>query len=192
MISYHSNYQVYVVNADGTNKRHIKTGNQFDFAPRWSADGEWLLFVSGVHGRWNPHVVRRDGTGLRKLADLGRYQGWILFLDVPDFHQGSSDLPVWAADGKSVFYTAKVGENVELFQVPLDGKNNKQLTRSAPGTLHYHVTPSDDGRWLLYGSKRGGVRQLFVRDLTNDRETQLTNLKRGHAAMWPHWQPLDE
>ena len=39
LISYHENYQVYIANADGSNKRHIKTGNPFDFAPRWSADG---------------------------------------------------------------------------------------------------------------------------------------------------------
>ena len=190
-ISYHSNYQVYIAAADGSNRQHIKTGNPFDFAPRWSSDSQWLMFVSGVHGRSNPYVVRRDGTDLRKLADLNGYQGWILFLDVPDFHQGSSDIPVWSADGKSVFYTAKVGENVELFQVPLDGKP-RQLTRSAPGTLHYHITPSADGRWLIYGSKRDGVRQLFVRDLTSGRETRLTNLKPGHAAMWPHWRPIHE
>jgi Tol biopolymer transport system component len=190
LISYHSNYQVYIANADGTHKRHIKTGNPFDFAPTWSPDGQWLMFVSGVRGRSNPYIVRRDGTGLRKLADLKGYQGWILFLDVPDFHQGSSDIPVWSSDGKSVFYTARVGENVELFQTSLDSKT-MQLTRSEPGTLHYHITPSADGRWLLYGSRRDGVRQLFVRDLTNGREIQLTNLQRGHAAMWPHWQPVD-
>ncbi|MBC8353107.1 MAG: hypothetical protein H8E66_14015 [Planctomycetes bacterium] len=40
LISYHENYQVYIANADGSNKRHIRTGNPFDFAPRWSADGE--------------------------------------------------------------------------------------------------------------------------------------------------------
>ncbi len=191
LISFHENYQVYIANVDGSNKRHINTGNPFDFAPSWSPDGQWLMFVSGVRGRSNPYVVRRDGTGLRKLADLGGYQGWILFLDVPDFHQGSSDIPVWSADGKSVFYTASVGENVELFQVTLDGKTN-QLTKSASGTLHYHITPSADGRWLMYGSKRDGVRQLFVRDLTNGREIQLTNLKPGHAAMWPHWRPADD
>lgn len=188
-ISYHSNYQVYIAAADGSNRRHIETGNPFNFAPRWSSDGEWLLFVSGEHGHSHPYLVKRDGTGLRKLADLNRYQGWILFLDVDDFHQGSSDLPVWSADGRSVFYTARVDENVELFQVTLDGVAT-QLTESEPGTLHYHPTPSADGRWLLYGSKRQGIRQLFVRDLKEGREIQVTHLQPGHAAMWPHWRPI--
>ena len=34
LTTYHENYQVYITNADGSNKRHIKTGNPFDFAPR--------------------------------------------------------------------------------------------------------------------------------------------------------------
>ncbi|HRZ81674.1 MAG TPA: hypothetical protein P5069_04390, partial [Candidatus Hydrogenedentes bacterium] len=98
-ISYHEDYQIHVANADGTDKRRVETGNPFNFGPRWSPDGEWILFSSGERGKSNPHVVRHDGTGLRKLADLNGYQGWILFLDVPDFHEGSSDTPVWSADG---------------------------------------------------------------------------------------------
>lgn len=188
LISYHENYQIYIANVDGSEKKHIQTGHPFDFAPRWSPDGEWLLFVSGVHGRSNPYIVRRDGTGLRKLADLNGYQGWILFLDVEDFHQGSSDLPVWSMDGKSVFYTAQVDGNVELFQITLAG-DNVRLTNTPAGTLHYHPQPSPDGKQLLYGSLRDGVRQLLVLDLATQSERQLTQLTRGHAAMWPHWRP---
>lgn len=150
-VCYHEKYQIYISNIDGSEKKHIKTGNPFDFAPKWSPDGVWLIFVNGTHGHWNPYIVERDGTGLRKLADLNGYQGWILFLDVPDFHDGSSDIPACSADGGSVFYTAKSGSNVELFQVTLDGAV-KQLTRSPPGTLHYHPTPSPDGKQILYGS----------------------------------------
>ena len=97
-------------------------------------------------------------------------------------------MPVWSADGKSVFYTASVGGNVELFQITLDGEIT-QLTNTPAGTLHYHPQPSPDGAWLLYGSQRDGVRQLFVMNLADRSEPQITNLARGHAAMWPHWQP---
>jgi TolB protein len=188
-ISYHENYQIYIANADGSRKRHIKTGHPFDFSPRWSPDGEWLLFVSGEHYDCHPHIVRRDGTRLKKLADRAGYRGVTEFLDVFDFHGGSSDVPVWAVDGRSVFYTARVGNNVELFQISLTGKTT-QLTRTPDGTTHYHPTPSPDGRRLLYGSKLNGVRQLFVMNLADHSATQLTDLKAGHGAMWPHWQPV--
>jgi Tol biopolymer transport system component len=189
LICYHQAYQLYVSAADGTGKRHIKTGNKFDFAPSWSSDGKWLLFLSGEHFDCHPHVVRPDGSGLKKLAARGGYKGVVEFLDVPDFHGGSSDVPVWSPDGSSVYHTAKVGMRVELFRVTLDGIAT-QLTETPDDTLHYHSQPSPDGNWLVYGSRRGGVRNLYVMNLTDRSERRITDVKAGTAAMWPHWQPL--
>jgi len=185
-ISYHKNYQVHIADADGSNARMVKTDRSFNFAPTWSPDGRWVLFLSGEHYNCHPHIVRPDGSGLRKLADRNGHRGVVEFLDVPDFHGGSSDVPVWSADGASVFFTAKVDRSIELFRVHLDGRS-EQLTKSAPGTLHHHPQPSPDGAWLVYGSKRDGVRQLFVMRLADRAEKRITNLKPGRAAMWPHW-----
>ena len=44
--------------------------------------------------------------------------------------------------------------------------------------------------WVVYGSKREGVRQLHVMHLAAKKEWRITHLKKGHAAMWPHWQPM--
>ena len=156
--------------------------------PTWSPDGEWVLFVAGEHYDCHPHVIKADGTGLKKLASRNGYRGVIDFLDLYDFHDGSSDLPAWAPDSKSVFYTAKVGNNVELFRVTLEGKS-EQLTETPAGSMHYHPQPSRDGKWLVYGSKRDGVRQLYVMRLSDKKEWRITDLKKGHAAMWASWQP---
>lgn len=187
-IAYHKNYQVYLADADGSNAVQVQTGQPFNFVPTWSPDGSKVLFVAGEHYNCHPHVVNADGTGLRKLADRNGYRGVIEFLDVPDFHGGSSDVPVWSADGQSVFHTGKVGDNVELFQTYLDGRS-EPLTKTPAGTLHYHPQPSVDGNWLLFGSKRGGVRQLFVMRLKDRTERAITNYSSGRAGMWAHWQP---
>ena len=187
-IAYHKNYQIILADADGSNAKQINTGKPFNFGPVWSPDGKHVLFVSGEHYDCHPHLVRADGTGLRKLSDRNGYRGVVEFLDVFDFHGGSSDTPVWAVDGQSVFHTASVGKAVELFRVSLDGKR-VQLTHSPEGTWHYHPQPSPDGKSLVYGSRREGVRQLIVRDLATGAERAVTDLKKGHAAMWPHWQP---
>lgn len=188
-ISYHENYQVYLADADGSNRIHVKTGHPFVFVPSWSPEGKWVLFVSGEHYDCHPHIVRADGTGLKKLADRGGYRGVTEFLDVPDYHGGSSDIPVWSVDGQSVVYTAKVGNNVELFRVTLDGQPER-LTTSADGTTHYHPKPSPDGKWIVYGSKRNGMRNLFVMRLSDRKEHALTNVPAGHAAMHAYWQPV--
>lgn len=189
-IAYHQSYQVHVADADGGNPRRVETGQPFNFGPTWSPDGEWVLFLSGEHYRCHPHLVRKDGTGLRKLADRGAYRGVIEFLDVPDYHGGSSDTPVWSRDGRYVYYTALADGAVDLHRVNLDGKSER-LTHSAPGTLHYHPTPSPDGQRLAYGSRRAGVRRLYVAGLDCSEETLITELPAGSAAMWPHWQPTE-
>ena len=70
-------------------------------------------------------------------------------------------MPVWSVDSQSVYYTAKVGECIELMRASLDGKA-EQLTHSEPGTRHYHPQVSPDGKWLLVGSDRSGTMQLYV------------------------------
>lgn len=200
--AWHEDYKVWIADADGSNRRRIDTGHPFNFAPTWSPDGRFLLFLSGEHYDCHPHVVRADGTGLRKLADRRGYRGVTEFLDVPDFHGGSSDVPVWSHDGSKVFFTARVGEpaaergeTVELFEVALgEGAEPVRLTTSAPGTTHYHPRPSPDGAWLLYGSRRtapggGWARNLYARRLADGAEAALTRLPAGMAAMHGQWQP---
>ncbi len=187
-IAYHQNYQVYLADTDGKNAKKVETGHPFCFCPTWSPDGEWVEFLSGEHYNCHPHRVKRDGTGLRKLADRCGYKGTMLFLDVPDYHEGSSDVPSWSADSRFLYYTAKVNEAVELMRVSMDGKT-EQLSHSSPGMLHYHPNASPDGKQVLFGATRDGVRQLYVANPDGSKARPITVMKKGHAAMHGHWQP---
>lgn len=188
-ISYHDNYQVHIANADGSNPQHIKTGNGFNFGPTWSPDGRWLMFLSGQHYHCNPYLVRSDGTALRKLADRNGYKGEVPIIDVPDFHGGSSDVPVWSRDGKSIYYTAQIGQSVELMRVTLGGAT-QQLTRSpTPKTLTYHPVSSRDGKWILFGSNRSGTRQLYVMPAGGGQSRAITSVPPGSGAMFGSWNP---
>lgn len=187
-ISYHADYQVYIADAQGENRIRISDQFPFQFAPRWSPDGQWLLFVAGEHYDCHPHVVRRDGTGLRKVADRGGYRGVVEVLKHPDFHSESSDLPVWGADSKTIFFTAQVDGRIELMRSDLEG-NVERLTVSLPGVRHYHPEASPDGKAILFGSDRSGHMQLYVRLLEEKRDRPITEAKPGFAAMHGHWQP---
>lgn len=190
-ISYHEDYQIYVSDPDGSNKTHIETGHPFNFVPQWSPDSQRLLFVSGEHYNCHPHIVNSDGTMLHKLADRGGYRGVVEPLEHPDFHSASSDLPVWSADGTGVFYTAQVGDSIELMHVTLDGTVT-QLTHSRPNTRHYHPAPSPDGRWILFGSDRDGIMQLYVARDDGTDARPMTRVPKGWAAMHGRWQPAPE
>ena len=187
-ISYHENYQIYISNTDGSGKIKVETGHSFNFAPTWSPDGQWLIFVSGEHYNCHPYIVRSDGTGLRKLADRGGYRGVIERLKTPDFHSESSDVPVWSPSGKHVYYTAKVGESIELMRVSPTGEP-EQLTHSKPGTKHYHPSVSPDGNWVLFGLDRSGIMQLYVARADGQAAYPITSVPANSCAMHGSWQP---
>ncbi len=188
LISYHENYQIFIADYSGNNKRKIETGNPFNFVPRWSPDGQWLLFVSGEHYDCHPYLVKRDGSGLRKLASRGGYRGVVERLKHPDFHSESSDVPDWSTDGKFIYYTAKVDQAIELMRVDLEGKVT-QLSHSTSGVRHYHPVASPDGRWLLFGSDRDGRMQLYVATTDGQDVRPITQVPDGFCAMHGHWQP---
>ncbi len=187
-IAYHKSYQVFIANADGSGAKRVETGQPFNFVPQWSPDGEWLLFVAGEHYNCHPHIVRRDGSELRKVADRQGYRGVVTIFDVPDFHGGSSDVPLWSPDGKWIYYTATLGSSVELMRVSLLGKI-EQLTKTPKSYLNYHPKFSPNGEWIVFGSNRTGTRQLYVMRADGGEASAITRVKPGWGAMWPSWQP---
>jgi Tol biopolymer transport system component len=133
-------------------------------------------------------VVRKDGTGLRKVGDRNGYKGVVDILDVPDFHGGSSDVPVWAPDGQWIYYAARVGESIQIKRTSLEGKE-EQLTHTKAGTRNYQPAVSPDGKWIVFGSNRSGVRQLYVLAAQGGEARAITNVPLGSGAMWAYWQP---
>lgn len=187
-IAYHEDYKIRISNADGSGKIAVDTGHPFNFAPQWSPDGEFLLFVSGQHYDCHPHIVRKDGTGLRKMADRGGYRGVVEKLKHPDFHSESSDIPVWSPDGRWIYFTAKVGESIEAMRVGIQGPAER-LSESKPGTRHYHPSVSPDGKRVLFGSDRDGTMQLYVADADGGNARAVTHVPPGYMAMHGFWRP---
>lgn len=186
-IAYHKNYQVFLADADGGNAVHVKTGDVFHFGPLWSPDGKWLTFLAGTHGKCDIVIVGADASNPRKIAGRGGYVGWVELIDTPDFHSASSDIPTWGMDSKWIYYTAQVGQSVELMRVDLSGKI-EQLTKTHAGAMHYHPHLSPDGEWVALGSTRDFARALYICRADGSEFTAITQPTPGRAQLHPHWQ----
>jgi TolB protein len=188
-IAYHRDYRLYLAHADGSNAEPVKDKNRFHFIPLWSPTGEWLAYLSGEHYNCHPHLVRPDGTGLRKLGDRGGYRGVIQALDKGGTDLSShSDTHTWSRDGKWLYYTAKVGEAVELMRASPGGKV-EQLTRSKAGVNNYLPQVSPDSKWVAFGSTSSGSRQLYVARADGTGAYPITRLEPGWGAMHASWRP---
>jgi len=148
-----SNSDIYLMKADGTDLRQLTNNEAADYHPRWSPDGEWLMFVS----------TRENGSQVWKLPIRGG-EG----VQVTDFSMGVSD-PRWLPDGKHVIFYAEV-----FPECGADSECNKELTDDMDdGPVHAHL--ADDllyRHWTFY--KDGKRFHTFLYNIESDEYTDLT------------------
>ena len=66
-------WEIYTVSLAGgdADLKQLTSNSVHDGLPTWSPDGQWIAFVSNEGGGWGIWVMRADGSGRRKIKDLG-------------------------------------------------------------------------------------------------------------------------
>ncbi|MBR2172182.1 amidohydrolase family protein [Sphingopyxis sp.] len=170
---------IWLMNRDGSDKKQI---SKEDFRllnqPSWSPDGQFIVakkhFTTG----------RSLGTGEVWLYHVSGGAGVPLVKKPNERHQKELGEPIFAADGKSVFYTRNVtpgaifeyaqDSNTDLFHIERysleDGKVS--TAASGPGGA-VRPTPSPDGKRLAFVRREGTQSKLYVKDLASGAEKKV-------------------
>jgi Tol biopolymer transport system component len=61
-------WEMFVVDVDGSNLRQLTTSSADDLHPTWSPDGSTIAFQSNPEAQWDIYVIRHDGTGLARVT----------------------------------------------------------------------------------------------------------------------------
>jgi Tol biopolymer transport system component/DNA-binding winged helix-turn-helix (wHTH) protein len=135
-----------------------------DDSAQLSADAQQLVFASarsGTHQLWRSNTAGSDP------------------LQLTLFDQGYPGTPRWSPDGKWIAFDYKVTGHSQIFLVNSEGRNVHALSS---GNYEDSVPSwSRDGKAVYFASHRTGNWQVWRRELSSERETQITR-HGGFAA----------
>jgi acylaminoacyl-peptidase len=136
---------LWLVSADGNQKRRFTNGDWQDASPRWSPEGDGLAWISDRTG--SPRIF------VRKL-DAGPETA----ITTPDISPVSL---AWSPDGKWIAFTA-IKARAHIFVVPSSGGEARQV--STGDFDHGPPAWMPDGQWILAARAGAGIRAFPAAD----------------------------
>jgi Tol biopolymer transport system component len=91
-----SNWELFVMNSDGSNVVRLTNNHANDGLPAWSPDGRKIAFVSDRDGVWSIWVTNPDGSDQRKLFDMGGSPDGVIGFDVNNSRGWLEERISWA------------------------------------------------------------------------------------------------
>jgi Tol biopolymer transport system component len=152
-----ADWQIDMVNPDGTSAAMLASVSGDAFHPAWSPDGHRVLFDRQFGGRMQIYVVNDDGTGLTRLTDE---PGW-------------NYLPAWSSDGTKIAFVSTRDGNDEIYVMNADGSNQVRLTNSPDEDLSPSWAP--DGSQIAFQSNRDRSNEIYVMHADGTSVTRLTD-----------------
>jgi dipeptidyl aminopeptidase/acylaminoacyl peptidase len=146
---------LWVVNADGSNNRPLRSEARNFSSPRWSPDGTRLAYVSAADGTPQLYVRWMDSGQTALLTNL----------------QQAPDSITWSPDGKSIAFTQLVPYDKDPLAVP--PKKPEGAIWAPPVKVIDTVTYRADGAGYL----EAGFQHVFVVSAEGGTPRQLTDGK---------------
>ena len=164
------NYEVYVMEAEGSGQTNLTNSPGFDSDPAWSPDGSSIAFSSDRDGDLEVYVMNADGSGQTNLTS----------------NPGTDFQPAWSPDGSRIAFSSDRDGDLEVYVMNADGSGQTNLT-SNPGT-DFQPAWSPDGSRIAFASLRDANYDVYVMNADGSGQTNLTRYPKGDDFD-PAWSP---
>jgi Tol biopolymer transport system component len=161
-------YDIYIANADGSNKKRLTTTPGYDAEGVWCPKGGKILFTSVRDGDLDLYTMDENGNNVKRLTNTPGYDGGAFFnADCTEIVWRASRFPnpKDLEDYQSLLKDGFVRPSkMELYVANADGTDAKQITHNGAANFCPFFTP--DGKRIIYSSNvldpRGREFDIFI------------------------------
>lgn len=131
-----------VIYTDRKSLLRIVDWEGFYNSPRWSPDGQWIVFSFREinSSQTDLYLARPDGSLIKRLT----------------FSNGDKILPSWSPDGNRIVFSRYLEQQkydeIDIFTIESDGSQLTRLTNT-PDTWEYNPVYSPDGEYISFLAK---------------------------------------
>ena len=157
------NYEIIMMNADGTGQTRLTTNSVIDYRPVFSPDGSQIVFEHDNE----IYVMKANGTGTPTQLTNNSFE---------------DTSPTWSPDGSKIAFVSNRDGNSEIYTMDEDGTNQVRFTNHTG--IDDQPAWSPDGLKIAFASNRSGTWSIYI--ATVDGAETSGSLSPGQ---YPAWSP---
>jgi Tol biopolymer transport system component len=162
---------IWVFDLVGGTRTQLTFDTHDDSAPRWSADGRWLMFTSDRRGERDLYKRLASGEGSEELVLESAI---------------TKTVNDWSPDGRFVVYDTGAYNGMaraDLHVVPIAGDRRHYVLAAEAGAQH-QADISPDGRFVAYASSESGRYEVIVETFPEKGGRWPISTDGGQNPIW--------
>ncbi len=163
--------RIAIMDYDGANVQYLTDSRSLVLAPRFSPDGQTLLYTSYESGFPRLYTLDLATVARRPLAD--QIEGTMTFA------------PRFSPDGGRVVFSLERGGNTDIYLMDVATGTQTRLTE-AP-SIETAPSFSPDGTQIAFESDRSGGQQLYIMPATGGEARRISQGNGRYGT--PVWSP---
>jgi len=139
-------FEIYVMNADGSNVKRITHSSDDETCARLSPSGTQLVYLkNNEHGLDDVFVMNLKDSAEQNITNTATTDGW----------------PCWLPGGNTILYSAREDGRYKLFIYDLKQKTNTRLTDPPSPSYDARASISGDGKKIVFNRQTDGPKNTI-------------------------------